>query len=404
LSRISARWLIALAGAALWALCAHALWSSTVPASLHLPHVSPTRFFDARFLSRSATFERFLDVEAVLAEVTVLAVLGVYAWRGHRFMRESAAGRIGTGILLGMLGFAFLWIAELPFGMVALWWQRRYHVSHQGYVASAIDSFLSLGGQFLFISLALVVVMGIAGVLKRWWWALAAPALVALALLDTFVGPFLIPSTTPLRDRQLLAVTRVLEQREHVIHTKVVVQNVHRFTTAPNAESTGFGSTRTVILWDTLLDGRFSNAEIRAVIAHELGHLAHEHALKRLGWLALFLIPAAALIARLTRRRGGLARPEAVPIALFVLIALQLLTAPLWNVVSRREEAEADWSSLQATHEPVVARNLFQALATTSLADPDPPAWSYGLDANHPTIMQRIAMTYAWEARSARGR
>ena len=92
-------------------------------------------------------------------------------------MRESAAGRIGTGMLLGMLGFAFVWIAELPFGLVALWWQRRYHVSHQGYVASAIDSFLSLGGQFLFISFALLVVMGIAGVVKRWWWALAAPVL-----------------------------------------------------------------------------------------------------------------------------------------------------------------------------------------------------------------------------------
>jgi Zn-dependent protease with chaperone function len=398
LSRISPRWLIALAGAGLWALSAHALWSSTVPASLHLPNISPTRFFDARFLQRSANYERFLDVEAVLADVTVLVVLGLYAWRGHRFMRESAAGRIGTGMLLGMLGFAFLWIAELPFDLVALWWQRRYHVSHQGYLASAIASFLSLGGQFLFISFALVVVMGIAGVVQRWWWAVAAPALVALALLYTFIGPYLIPNTTPLRDRRLVAATRVLEQREHVSGMKVVVQDVHRFTTAPNAESTGLGSTRTVILWDTLLDGRFSNAEVRAVIGHELGHLAHEHPLKRLGWLALFLIPAAALIARLTRGRGGLGRPEAVPIALFVLVALHLLTTPLWNVASRRDESEADWSSLQATHEPAIARTLFQTLATTSLADPDPPGWSYGLDASHPTIMQRIAMTYAWEA------
>ncbi|HEX5853806.1 MAG TPA: M48 family metalloprotease [Solirubrobacteraceae bacterium] len=406
MSRISPRWLIAFAaGAGLWALGAHALWSTTVPASLHLPHLSATRFFSARFLHRSADYERFLDVEAVLADLTVLLVLGLYAWRGHRFTRESAAGRIGTGMLLGMLGFAFVWLAELPFGLVALWWQRRYHVSHQGYLTSAIDSFLSLGGQFLFISLALVVVMGIAGVARRWWWALAAPALVALALLFAFVGPYLIPDTHPLHDRRLLAATRTLERSERVSNTEVLVQDVHRFTTAPNAESTGFGSTRTVILWDTLLDRRFDNAEVRAVIGHELGHLAHHHILKAIGWLALFLIPAAALIARLTRRRGGLASPETVPIALFVLVALHLLTMPLRNVVSRRAEAEADWSALQATREPAAARALFRKLSTSSLAHPDQPTWSYVLDASHPTIMQRIAMTYAWEAAAGeRGR
>ncbi len=398
--RSSLRWLIALAaGAALWAVCAHALLPSTVPASLQLPHVSPTRFFSAQFLHRSASYARFLDVEGVLADVTVLAVLALYGRRGHRFARESAAGRIGTGMLLGMLGFAFVWLAELPFGLVALWWQRRYHVSHQGYVASAVDSFLSLGGKFVFISLALVVVMGIAGVTRRWWWALAAPALAALALLYTFVGPYLIPNTHPLHNPQLLAQTHVLERKEGVSGVKVRIQDVHRFTTDPNAESTGLGSTRTVILWDTLLDHRFSKAEVRMVVGHELGHLAHHHILKGIGWLALFLIPAAALIARLTRRRGGLASPENVPIALFVLVALHLLASPLLNVVSRRDEAEADWSALQATHEPAVARALFVKLATASLDDPDQPTWSYVLYADHPTIVQRIAMTYAWEAR-----
>ena len=64
---------------------------------------------------------------------------------------------------------------------------------------------------------------------------------------------------------------------------------------------------------------------------------------------ALFLIPAWGLIALLTRRRGGMARPEAVPVALLVLVALQLVTMPFFNAVSRRQEAAADWSSLVAT-------------------------------------------------------
>jgi STE24 endopeptidase len=387
-----------LAAAAVWAWAAHALWRSSVPASLHLPRLAPGHFFSAAFLRRSESYQRFLDIDSLFAEVTLLVVLALYAWRGDRFMRESAAGRIGTGMLLGMLGLGLAWLAELPFALAAVWWERRHGVSHEGYVASVVEGFFGLGGTFLFVSLALLITMAIAGVLKRWWWTLAAPVFVGLALLQTYVSPYLVPNTRPLRNPQLEADIRSLEQREGIRGARVVVEDVHRFTTEPNAESTGFGATRTVILWDTLLSGRFNRSQIRVVIGHELGHLAHKHALKRVGWLALFLIPAAAIIAFFTRKRGGLAQPEAVPVALFVLVVLELLTVPLFNVVSRRNEAEADWSALRATHEPAADRALKQQLAITSLSAPDPPTWSYVLDSDHPTTMQRIAMAYAWEA------
>jgi STE24 endopeptidase len=394
--------LAALAVAALWALAAHELWRSTVPAGLPLPHVDTRRFFSASFLRASASYDRFLEVDRLLASVTLLVVLALYARRGHRLMRESAAGRIGTGILLGMLGFALVWLAQVPFGVAAVWWERRHHVSHQGYLASIIESFFALGGRFLFVALALAIAMGLAGAVRMWWLA-ATPLFAALALLSTFVSIYLIPGTHPLRDPALAADARALAATEGVPGTKVLVQKVSRSVTAPNAEAVGFGPTRRVVLWDTLLDGRFDRREIGVVTAHELGHIAHGHLLRRVGWLALFLLPATALVALLTRGRGGLARPEAVPLALFVFVALQLLTLPLWTLVSRHDETEADWSALQATHEPATARTLFERLATTSLRDPNPPAWSYVLYADHPTIAQRIALTEAWHLRD-RGR
>ena len=94
-----------------------------------------------------------------------------------------------------------------------------------------------------------------------------------------------------------------------------------------------------------------------------------------------------------------MARPEAVPVALFVYVALQVAALPLSNIVSRHEEAEADWSALRATRDPASARALFEVLARTSLGNPDPPSWSYVLSADHPTIVQRIAMVQAWEHR-----
>ncbi len=400
-ARSLAALLALLAFAALWAVAAHALWRSSVP-SLQLPHVDPRALFSRAFLKRSASNERFLAIDTLLGDVALVLVLAGYARWGARLMRESAAGRIGTGMMLGMLGFAVVWLAELPFQVAAVWWERRHGISHEGYVSSVLSSFLSLGGEFVFVSIALLLAMGLAGVTRRWWWAFAAPAFAALALLSTFLSVYLVPNTHTLVAEPTAADVRQLAHVEGIPGTKADVQDVDRETTAPNAESVGFGPTRRVILWNTLLDGRFDRAEVRAVIAHELGHLAHHHTLKRVGWLALFLLPAAALVALFTRRRGGLARPEAVPLALFVFVVLQLLSTPLMNVVSRREEAEADWSSLRATRDPSAERSLFQKLATTSLGDPDPPAWSYVLYAGHPTIVQRIAMVDAWQARNAR--
>lgn len=388
-----------LAGAALWLWAAHALWTATIAVPGDLPELSPERFFSDSFLGRSAGYERFLAIDGLLAIATLLAVLGLYARRGHRLMRESAAGRVGTGMMLGMLGFAVVWLAQVPFGLAAVWWQRRYDVSRQGYLEWIVESFLALGGTFLFVSLALAVAMGLAGRMRRWWWLIAGPVFGCLALLFVFVSPYLIPNTSPLRDPGLLADARALERREGVSGTKFVIEDVHRFTTVPNAEATGFGPTSTVVLWDTLVDD-FSRAEIRGVLAHEVAHLAHADALRRVGWLALFLIPAAGLIAFLTRGRGGLGHPEAVPVALFVLVVLQLLATPLFNAVSRRDEAAADWAALQATREPAAVRAMLRRLATTSEQSPDPPAWTAVLYGTHPTIMQRIAMTYAWEERT----
>ena len=397
------RWLPAGLGlaafAVLWALAAHRLWHSTVPADLHLPHLDPHAYFTRSLLHRTSSFERFLDVDAVLAQLVLLAVLVAYAKRGHRLMRESAAGPIGTGMLLGMLGLGIVWLAQLPFGLAGLWWERRHHVSHDGYVQWVVGDFLGLGGKFVFICFALLVAMGMGRLVRGWWWIPGAAAFVGLMLLLSFVTPFLLPSTYSVSDGPLAADARQLARAEGVPGTRVAVQRVRRFTSAPNAEAVGFGSTRRVVLWDTLLSGRFSRREVRTVIAHELGHVSRNHVLKSVGWFGLFALPTALAIALATRRRGGMARPEAVPVALLVLVVLQLAAGPLQNVRSRRVEAEADWIALQTTHDPAAARQLFQHFAHLADQEPDPPTWAYVLNADHPTLMQRLAMVAAWERR-----
>jgi STE24 endopeptidase len=59
--------------------------------------------------------------------------------------------------------------------------------------------------------------------------------------------------------------------------------------------------------------------------------------------------------------------------------------------------------ALETARDPEAAERLFVRLGTTSLADPDPPTWSYLLMQTHPTLIQRIAMAEAWKARAGQG-
>ena len=399
------KWLPVLgAVTAAWVFAAERLWTtSLVPDDLHLPRLRQSDFFSATYLGRASDYERFLRIEYVLSAVVLLVVLGLYARYGQRFTRESAAGRVGTGMLLGMLGFAIVWLAELPFGLTELWWERLHGISKQGYLEVVLNGFFGLGGQFVFICVGIGIVMGLAALTRRWWWTLSVPIFVVLGFAFAFLQPYFLGGLHDLRNRDVAADARAVARKEGVPGVAVKVQKVRKETTAPNAEAVGVGPSRRVILWDTLLDGRFDRHEVRTVVAHEYAHVKRNHILKGLGWLALAAVPIAFLIALATRRRGGMYSPEAVPVAIFVLIAIQVATIPLQNVVSRHVEAEADWIALETTRDPAAATNAFHELATASRTEPRPPAWSYVLFDNHPTIMQRIAMVRAWEDRN-RGR
>jgi STE24 endopeptidase len=372
-----------------------------VPSGLDQPQVDAREAFSVAQLERAEDYERVVRWLFLLSQLTTLAVLAGYAVWGVRFVRESAAGRIGTGMLLAMVGLGILWIVQLPFGLTELWWQRRHDISRVGYGEWILGTWFGLGGEFLFVCFAILVVMGLAGPLRRWWWIPGGAVFVALATLFAFVLPYLIPQEE-LNNRALAAKAREYEAELGLPDIPVRVQEVGTETTAPNAEAAGLGPSRRVILWDTLLDGRFRPEEVNVVLAHELGHHDREHIWKGVGWYALFAFPGAYLIARATRRRGGMREPEAVPLALLVLVTLSLLALPVQNVITRHMETEADWVALETTRDPESARGLFRGFTTTALADPDPPGWSYVLVETHPTIVQRIALAEAWERRAGR--
>jgi STE24 endopeptidase len=204
----------------------------------------------------------------------------------------------------------------------------------------------------------------------------------------------------PLRD-DLLA----LAERDGVAVDDVLVADASRRSTALNAYVSGFGGTRRIVVYDTLL-AEAPPEEVRAIVAHELGHADAGDV--PLGTLLAALAAAAATLgvalvltwpAALRRAGvGSAADPRAAALVLATVSLLAALATPAESAISRSIEARADRHALDLAEQPNAFISVQQRLALTNVADLDPPAlrqWFFG---THPTAPERIAAARAWAA------
>ena len=194
---------------------------------------------------------------------------------------------MATGIMVGAVTTLGVWAVGLPFGALELWWGRRYGLERSGYAEWAFEQWPALLAQVVGLTIALTVLLLLAGRFGRRWWLAAAPLFVVGGVLLVFVLPWLETlGTRPPHDTPAAARIRQLARDEGVGGTPVRIEDVHDQTTAANAMATGIGPSARVFIWDTFLDGRYSNREIEVVAAHEFGHIAHHHIWKGLAWSA----------------------------------------------------------------------------------------------------------------------
>ncbi|MGH3039652.1 MAG: M48 family metallopeptidase [Gaiellaceae bacterium] len=383
--------------AALWALAAVVLWRTEVPGRA-LPDLDPRDYFTAAELARIDDYRsvsRRLLLGSLAAEIAVLALAVRQARPLAARLERVGRGRVRTSVLVGLVVVVGVWLAGLPFAAVTLVRRRDFGLSEQSWGGWLTDQLTSVAVQAVLVSIAVAGAVWLAGRLGRRWWLAGAPALVAVAVVFIVVQPLVVQPLfnrfEPLPDRELAAQIEELAADLGVEVDDVLVADASRRTTTANAYIAGLGPTRRVVLYDNLLDGRFTDGEIRFVSAHELAHVERRHLWKGLAWFTLLAVPGVFLLARVTDRLGGLG-PRLVPLGLAFAFGWILLTQPLANAVSRRYEAEADWLALQATRDPASGVALGRSFVRTALADPDPPAWVTFWYGTHPTAMKRIAM------------
>src|SRR6266511_2856734 len=351
--------------------------------------VSERDYFSEAQIERADDYrggQRLLFIGTLAIEGGVLVVLAVGRPRFVRRRLDGLARRPLLGAAAAGAALALtLTAATLPTAAIAHDRSVDFGISTQGFggwlgdqgKAAAIGAVFAAGGAALLI-----------GMLRRFgrlWWIPGTVAVVALGALFSWLAP----------------VVLALGRRAGVDIGEVYEVDASRRSRALNAYVSGLGSTKRVVLYDTLLD-KAREPELRSVVAHELGHVEHRDILRGMAWVALAapfaLIFAGELGRRLVERSGAdPATPAALPaLALSLAVAVFALNV-VGNQLSRDVEASADTFALELTGDLEGLIRLQTQLTRTNLGDPDPPGWVSFLFGTHPTTVERIGAAVAYE-------
>ena len=234
------------------------------------------------------------------------------------------------------------------------------------------------------------------------WWLPGAAVVVAFGAITTYAGPIVLDPLfndfKRLPSGALRSDVLELARQAGVDVGEVYEVDASRRTTAANAYVTGLGSTKRVVLYDTLVSD-FEPAETRLVVAHELGHVHHHDLRNGLLWVALvapFGMWAAALLSERLAPPGAAHGPRAVPAVALSLALLVPAMTMISNQLSRDVERRADSFSLSLTRDPRTFIAFQQRIAVKNVSDPDPPALARFLLGTHPSTIERLGMAEAF--------
>ncbi len=372
-------------------------------------HADENAYFSHEELTKArdyASGQRLILVGSLVAEGAVLILLATGRPAVTRRALERLAARPVLGGAAAAAGLSVVVaVTTIPFGI----WAHERSVD-VGLSTQSLGGYLSDSGKATAIG---AILAGAVGTFALWlmrrfgrrWWIPGTAGVVLGAAVITWLAPVVI---APLfnKFKELppgQARTDVLDlaHRAGVDVGHVYEVDASRRTTAINAYVNGIGSSKRVVLYDTLLED-LNRPERNSVVAHELGHV-HGNDIRR-GLVFVALITPLALIfasgmARAIAGRHGEepGQPAYLPAFALAIAATSFVLGIAGNQLSRAVEARADTFALQLTDDPKGMIELQQQLADRNLADPDPPdAFSF-VFGTHPPTIDRIGAALAWE-------
>lgn len=379
--------------------------------------VDAARWFDPAASAAAASFRDGQRNLFLIGFAIELAALGALALGRPRIARR-ALDRLGRRPILGAAAAAagisvLLTLLALPTGLIGHERSVDIGLSTQELGSWFADRAKGAAIAAVLAAIGGMILIGLQRRLPRLWWLAGTGIVIAYAVVSTWLAPVVL---APLfNDFDELppgpARTAVLDlaDRSGVEVGHVYVVDASRRSTGVNAYVDGIGSSRRVVLYDNLVD-RAEEPVLRAVVAHELGHVAHDDLGRGLLFAAIVAPLGMLLVAvaggALARRGGtGPGLPAAIPAYALLITVVTFGLNLAGNQLSREVEASADAFALQLTEDPRGFIELQQRLVADNHSDPDPSGAVDALLRTHPTAVRRIgaALAYAEERGIAPG-
>lgn len=343
-----------------------------------------------------------VGLSLVLQVITLALLARVLVPELASRLRDVPGGWAAQVILVTVFVVVIGTLVALPLSFVrSFLMDHAWGLSTQPASQWFFDAGRSLGVALATGSIAAVAFFGLVRTFPRSWWLWGWAVFSLLSILMTFLWPILIAplfnkftplESGPLRDRVV-----ALAAAADVAVEDVLVADASKRTTAENAYVAGVGSSRQMVLYDTLVDAGDLD-ETAYVAAHELGHEVHDHIWKFVALSSVTLFMGFAALRWLAGRpevwswagASGVSDPRALPLLALFIVVGGLLILPLQNTISRAFERQADEAAIRLTGDPATAVKVYRRLAFSNLGDLAPPRPAVWVLFTHPPIPERI--------------
>jgi STE24 endopeptidase len=335
---------------------------------------------------KSARYHRLKRQAGIASVLCTAVVLAALLWTHTRI------GIVALLLLLEAVAFPFTFYRSFLL-------ERRYELSSESPSAWLQDQAKALALMLVLASGAGYIVYALIRWNAEWWWLPAALLAAAATVLLAKAAPiFLLPlfyKFTPLDRPALVERLMQLSRKAHVPVLGAYEWGLGAKTRRANAALVGSGSTRRILLSDTLLS-EYTDDEIEVILAHEMAHHVHHDIGKGLLLETALLVVAcysASVALRAAWQPLGLSSPADVgglPLLLLAGGAVTLIATPLANAFSRRNERKADSFALALTGQRPAFVSAMRRLASQNLAEENPSRATVVLFHTHPPIEERI--------------
>jgi STE24 endopeptidase len=286
---------------------------------------------------------------------------------------------------------------------------HAYGLSTQSFPSWLRDQMTNLAVALVAVSILIVTLYAVFRHAPRTWWLWAAGVVTLFNVIGTMIAPVYIAPLTnkyrPLANAAIRDPILRMARANEIPVDQVSEFDASRQTNRISANVSGFLGTTRISLNDNLLT-QCSLPEIRAVMAHEMGHYVLNHSMKLVIYAAILTFLGFAVVRwtfnALIGRWGdlwqlrGIADPAALPLLVLILATISFLLTPVNNSIIRITEREADAFGINTAREPEGMAKVALKLGSYRKLDPGPVEEIIFFD--HPSGRARIRMAMDWKA------